>query len=57
MFKPDLNDFSKLILHTEKNIESILEKQFLRAPKVHEEYSWERVVKEHFDSVEARLML
>lgn len=57
MFRPDLNDFSKLMLHTEKNIDSILNTQYLRAPEVHKEYSWERVVKEHFDSVEARLML
>lgn len=57
MFKPDINHFAELIGHTEKNIDSILEKQYDRAFLLHEEYSWEKVVADHFNSVESRLMI
>jgi hypothetical protein len=57
MFRPDLNHFATLMQHTEKNIESILEVQSKRALDVHKEWKWEKVVRDHLDSVEARLML
>jgi len=57
MFKPDLNHFANLILDTEKNIEEVVKRQYDRAPAVHEEYNWLKVVKDHFESVEARLMV
>lgn len=57
MFKADHEDFIRLIKHFENNLESIQEGQLNLAPKMHQEYAWSRVIKEHFDSVESRLML
>jgi hypothetical protein len=57
MFRPDLDHFATLMQHTEKNIEGILELQSKRALDVHKEWKWEKVVRDHLDSVEARLML
>jgi glycosyltransferase involved in cell wall biosynthesis len=56
-FKPDHEDFIRLIQHTVSNLDIIQENQFHLAEGLHLEYEWKRVIKEHFDSVEARLMV
>lgn len=56
-YKPDYDHFIELIKYTVDNYESISEKQLLTAPKIHERYNWKRIVTEHFDNVESRLML
>lgn len=57
MWKPNFDDFVELIKYTADNYDHIANKQFCIAPKVHEKYNWNRVVTEHFDNVESRLML
>lgn len=57
MFKPDMEHFKELMKYCEENIEMLRERHFHTARDVHEEWSWERVVKEHFDSVHARLVV
>lgn len=56
-YKPDYNSFVDLIKYTVDNFDYVAKKQFETAPKVHEKYAWSRVVAEHFDNVESRLML
>lgn len=57
MYKPLYWDFVGMIEYVVSNYESIANKQFELSPKIHEKYNWERVVTEHFDNVESRLML
>ena len=57
MFKPDYEDLKEKMLYAEKNIEMLLKRHFHSAKDVHEEWSWERLVKEHFDAVHARLVV
>ena len=57
MFMPDLNHLSELILKSEKDIDWLTGIQFVRANEVHKKYNWKKVVEDHFNSVEARLML
>lgn len=56
-YKPDYSSFVDLIKYTVDNFDYVANKQFETAPKVHEKYAWSRVVAEHFDNVESRLML
>jgi glycosyltransferase involved in cell wall biosynthesis len=56
-FKPDHEDFIRLIQHTVSNLDFIQKNQFELAQGLHLKYDWKRVIKEHFDSVEARLMV
>ena len=57
MFKPDLDHFEELINKFVNNKEWFFNLQFARAKMIHKEYNWEKVVTDHFDSVEARLMV
>jgi glycosyltransferase involved in cell wall biosynthesis len=56
-FKPDHEDFIRLIQHTVSNLDFIQKNQLELAQGLHLKYDWKRVIKEHFDSVEARLMV
>ncbi len=57
MFSPDLYHFEYLMEYAKENIDGLFNLQYARAKKLHEKYNWEKVVSEHFDSVEARLMV
>jgi glycosyltransferase involved in cell wall biosynthesis len=57
MFKPDYDHFVSLIKYSADNVEEVVEKQYNRAYDVHKNWSWEAVVTNHLDSVEARLMI
>ena len=57
MYKPLYWDFVGMIEYVVANYETIANEQFNIAPKVHEKYNWNRVVTEHFNNVESRLML
>lgn len=57
MFRPNLETFETLMEYARENRHCLFNLQFQRAKKLHEEYSWEKVVKDHFNSVEARLMV
>ncbi len=56
-YKPNYDDFVELIKHTVNNYDNLSNNQFDIAPQIHKEYNWNRVVTEHFDNVESRLML
>lgn len=56
-FKPDHEDFIRLIQHTVSNLDFIQKNQFELAHGLHLKYDWKRIIKQHFDSVEARLMV
>jgi len=55
MFKPDHEDFIRLIQHTVSNLDTLQNNQLQLADQLHDKYNWKRLVKEHFDSVEDRL--
>ena len=57
MFKPSFEDLKAKMLYCEENLEMLLDRHYEIAPQIHEEWAWEKVVREHFDSVEARLMV
>jgi glycosyltransferase involved in cell wall biosynthesis len=57
MFKPDFEDFKNKIKYAEENIEMLFDRHYNSALDIHKNWSWEKVVKDHFDSVEARLMV
>ena len=57
MFKPNYQQFKNLMIYASKNIEDLLSEHYELAKNIHEKHSWERVVSEHFDAVEARLVV
>jgi glycosyltransferase involved in cell wall biosynthesis len=57
MFKPDFEHLKELMLYCENNIKFLLERHFNISKQIHEEWNWEKVVSEHFDGVEARLVV
>jgi hypothetical protein len=57
MYKPLYWDFVGMIEYVVANYEDLANKQFELAPSIHEKWNWNRVVAEHFDNVESRLML
>lgn len=57
MFKPDYEHFKSLMKYAEENIEMLLDRHYKTAEDVHRDWNWEKVIREHFDSVEARLMV
>lgn len=57
MFKPSFTSLKHLMVYASRNIDLLLEKHFTVAEKIHNEYSWETLVKKHFDAVEARLVV
>ena len=57
MFKPNYQQFKNLMIYASKNIEDLLSEHYELAKTIHEKHSWEMVVSEHFDAVEARLVV
>jgi hypothetical protein len=57
MYKPLYWDFVGMIEYVVSNYEALSTRQFELAPMVHKKYDWNRVVAEHFNNVESRLML
>jgi glycosyltransferase involved in cell wall biosynthesis len=57
MYTPDHDDFIKLIQHTVSNLDAIQQKQLMTSDELHSKYAWKKVIKDHFDSVESRLMV
>ena len=57
MFKPDLEHFKELMKYAESNIDMLLDRHYDLSFNVHKNWNWEKVVKEHFDSVESRLVV
>ena len=57
MFKPDMEHFALLMQYSLDNVEDLIKKFTKQAPQIHQEFNWTKVIKEHFDSVEARLMV
>jgi glycosyltransferase involved in cell wall biosynthesis len=57
MYKPNYEQLKNLMIYSARNIEGLLEEHYEKAFEIHEKYSWEKVVSEHFDAVEARLVV
>jgi glycosyltransferase involved in cell wall biosynthesis len=57
MFKPDFEHFKELIKYAENNIDMLRDRHYDNAFNVHKNWNWEKVVKDHFDSVESRLVV
>jgi hypothetical protein len=57
MFKPSFEHFKELIKYSENNIDMLRERHYNSAFDIHKEWSWEKVVRDHFDSVESRLVV
>jgi glycosyltransferase involved in cell wall biosynthesis len=57
MFKPDLEHFKELMKYAESNIDMLRDRHYDNAFNVHKNWNWEKVVKDHFDSVESRLVV
>lgn len=57
MFKPDVEHLREIMLYCESNIDMLLKRHYEISEDVHKTWAWEKVVSEHFDSVESRLMV
>jgi glycosyltransferase involved in cell wall biosynthesis len=57
MFKPDFRSLKQKMKYASEHIESYLDEYYQLGKMVHKEYNWEKVVSEHFDAVEARLVV
>jgi len=57
MFKPDYDDIKAKMLYCEENIEMLLDRHFETAKIVHNDWSWEKVVTNHFSDFESRLVV
>lgn len=57
MFKPNYESLKGLMIYASRNIEGLLEDYYKIGLDVHKEYNWEKVVSEHFNAVEARLVV
>lgn len=57
MFKPDYDDIKAKMKYCEENIEMLLNRHYETSEIVHKDWAWEKVVKEHFDNFEARLVV
>lgn len=57
MYKPNYEHLVQTINYVEKNIEGLLPYYYEQAPKIHEEYNWDKIVTEFISSVATRLML
>lgn len=57
MFKPDYISLKNNMLYAVRNLELLLEQHYGIGFEIHKEYAWEKVVSEHFNAVEARLMV
>lgn len=57
MFKPDYEHFKTLIKYAEENIDMLLERHYETAETIHKDWNWEKVISDHLDSVEARLVV
>jgi glycosyltransferase involved in cell wall biosynthesis len=57
MFKPNYEAMKGLMIYVSRNIKDMLEDYYDIGLEIHKEYNWEKVVSEHFDAVEARLVV
>lgn len=57
MFKPNYESLKNRMIYVSRNIELFLNEYYENANYVHKDYNWEKIVSEHFDAVEARLVV
>lgn len=57
MFKPDYQSLKNRMVYASRNIQSLLDEYFKDASLVHKEYSWETLISDWFNEVEARLVV
>lgn len=57
MFKPDYDDIKAKMLYCEENIETLLIRHYETSELVHSQWNWEKVVTDHFNNFEARLVV
>lgn len=57
MFKPNYESLKNRMIYASRNIKLLLDEYYENAAYIHKEYNWETVVSNHFDSVEARLVV
>lgn len=57
MFKPSYESLKNRMVYASRNVQSLLDEYFKDASLVHKEYSWETLISDWFDEVEARLVV
>lgn len=57
MFKPNYESLKNKMIYASKNINTLLDEYFIQASTIHKNYNWLDIISEHFDAVEARLVV